>query len=138
MANNKRKYLVVAEVLRTGFITEYRNKYHDAIQLANELLLYGEIFKWSEGDKICTQLRNRGYKSYIIKGNQIYFENFVWSNTDGRFSVCILKVNPDKFCLHTFIRERENYSIVFESDVRWDKKRTEFFDKFTSLSQIAN
>ena len=47
MADNScRQYLVIAEVERHGFIAGRFKKYLPAVELANELLLYGELFPW--------------------------------------------------------------------------------------------
>ncbi len=139
MANNKhREYLIIAEVGRNGFVLGSRKKYYEAVSLANNHLLFGEIFHWPANDKIKEQMESRKYKSYQIKGNQLYFDNFLWVNSDGHFSICIIKTEVNKFCLQTFIRERENHSIVFGNEVCTDKRRRDFFDKFPRLSLISN
>jgi len=139
MANNKhRKYLVIAEVERTGFIVGFFKKYLSAVELANELLLLGEFFPWSESEKIKIQLRNRNLREYQIKGNQIYFDKGIYGSTDGKYSVLVLPADKREFNLEIFIKERENYSIVFESEQYSDKKWRRYFDDFPWSFHKAN
>jgi hypothetical protein len=139
VANNRnRKYLVIAEVERTGFVAGCYKKYLKAVELANELLLYGELFPWCESDKIIGQLRNRSFNEYPVKGNQIYFDKGIYGSADGKYSVMVIQINNSHFDLNVFIKERENHSIVFDSETCCDKRWNSYFDKFPSSYQIAN
>lgn len=140
MANNScRQYLVIAEVERQGFIMGRFKKYWPAVELANELLLYGELFPWKEPEKIILQLQNRKVKEYPIKGNQLYFDKGIYGSTDGKYSVIVLPINTKNFSLETFIRERENHSIVFSPEQYWAKKWSGYFENFPSAvtSQVS-
>lgn len=136
--NHQREYLVIVEVEQMGFVVGFKRKYWDAVTLAKSILAIRDVFGWNEADKLQNQLISSGYKPYSIKGNQLYFEKFVWVTTDGQCSVCLVKTYSNKFCLQTFIRERENHSIIFDKEVRWNKATKEFFDKFSEPSLIAN
>lgn len=139
MADNKhRRYLVIAEVERIGFVAGCLKKYRSAVELANQLLLYGELFQWSESEKIIAQLRNQRFKEYSIKGNQIYFDKGIYGSTDGKYSVSVIPTNVIEFSISTFIRERENYSIVFNSELHWDKRFSKYFENFPSSIHKAN
>lgn len=139
MADNKdRRFLVVAEIERTGFIVGYCQKYRKAVELANEVLLYGELFSWGEPDKIKVQLQSRHFRQYQIKGNQIYFDKGIYGSADGKYSVAVLPINIKDFCLEVFIKERENYSIVFNSEQYWEKSNRKYFDDFPSSLHKAN
>lgn len=136
--NTTRKYLIVAEIERTGYVAGLKNNYWEAVALAKELLLYGELFQWNEPEQINTQLLNRCYKSYIIKGNQLFFDKSIYGSTDGKYSVAVLPMDKKEFSVESFIKERENYSTVFSSEVRWDKRQADYFDNFPCSYQIAN
>ena len=62
----------------------------------------------------------------------------IYGSTDGKYSVMVVPIKRFQFCLESFIRERENYSIVFDSEVCWDKKRTDYFDNFPYSYHISN
>jgi hypothetical protein len=139
MADNRyRKYLVVAEVERTGFVVDYCRKYWSAVKLADELLLLGELFTWGESERIETQLRSRNIKEYEIKGNLLYFDKSIYGSTDGKYSVAVLQINKNDFTIESFIRERENHSTVFSTEIHWDKKEAEYFDNFPLSNHISN
>lgn len=133
-----RKYLVIAEVERTGFVAGCFKKYWSAVELANQLLLYRELFQWSESEKIIAQLRNQRFKEYSIKGNQIYFDKGIYGSTDGKYSVSIILTHVREFRISTFIRERENHSIVFNFEQHWDKRFSKYFEIFPSSIHKAN
>ena len=139
MANNEhRRYLVIAEIERIGFVAGNYKKYWSAVELAKKLLLYGELFPWKEPEKIKGQLRSHKFREYIIKGNQIYFDKSIYGSTDGQYSVAVLPINMKGFEIETFIRERENYSIVFSPEQYWDKRWSEYFESFPSSIHKAN
>lgn len=139
MPNNKnRKYIVVAEIERNGFVAGYFKKYWNAVELANELLILGELFPWKDSEKINIQLRNRNLREYRIKGNQIYFDKGIYGSTDGKYSVSVLSINQKEVAVETFIRERENYSIAFNSELHWDKRCSKYFENFPSSIHKAN
>lgn len=139
MANNKhRGFLVIAEIERTGFVAGCCKKYWSAVGLAKELLVYGELFPWGEPEKIVVQLKSRKFREYLIKGNQIYFDKSIYGSTDGKYSVAVLPINMKEFAVETFIRERENYSIVFSREQHWDKKWSKYFEDFPSSIHKAN
>jgi hypothetical protein len=136
--NKNRAHLVIAEVERIGFVAGCFKRYWCAVEIANQLLLYSELFKWGESDRIIAQLRNQGFKEYIIKGNQVYFDKGIYGSTDGKYSVAVLPMNKKEFSTESFIRERENYSTVFSPEIRWDKRQAGYFDNFPCSYQIAN
>lgn len=139
MANNEnRQYLVIAEVERIGFVAGCFKRYRSAVELANQLLLYSELFQWRESEKIIVQLRNQRFKEYLIKGNQIYFDKGIYGSTDRNYSVSVLPIKVKESAISTFIRERENYSIVFSPEQHWDKKWSKYFEDFPSSIHKAN
>jgi hypothetical protein len=127
------KYLIIAEIDRTGFITEFRNTFKEAEFFAAKLKHIGEFDSYTETDKIINALKKRNYISYHINGNQLCFGKIRIAFTDGLYSVSVGEIDMNTFCLKTLIRERENHSRVFDDNID-----DAFLEKFPNIDLIAN
>lgn len=127
------KYLIIAEIDRTGFVTEFKNTFKEAELFAAKLKHIGDFDSYTETEKIITALKQRNYISYHINGNQLCFGNIKIAFSDGLYDVSVSEVDMKTFCLKTLIRERENHSIVFD-----DELSDELIEKFPHLDLIAN
>lgn len=101
------KYLVVAEIEHTGFIlTMFSSKevadcYHQKMyDLHEEYPL----------DQIKHKLKY--IASYKINGNEIFLENTEIITTTGLYTVCVVKINMESFCLKSFIKDRKKRCII--------------------------
>ena len=128
------KYLIIAEVNKTGFITEFKNTFEEADDYCNELFFSLTNITAHKMETIAHVLKQRGYISYKIKGNALYFGKCRSSTTNGEFTVSVAEVDLRTFCLQKMLKERENHSIVFE----YEQLNDEFIDKFPSIDLIAN
>jgi hypothetical protein len=131
---SKKIYLIVVEIDRTGFITEFRTSFEEAESLSEELFNYVNMFEFKDREKIIPILKQRDYRTYQIKGNQIYFPCAKSSITDGFCTINVLEIDLNTFCLEKLIKERENHSMVFEIETFTE----EFMEKFPKLDLIAN
>lgn len=127
------KFLIIAEINKTGFITEFRNSLEEAKTFAEELSCIGSLDSYTESEKIMNALKQKKYISYQIKGNQLYFGKVKYAITDAMYTVSVTEIDMKTFCLKTLIRERENHSIVFDG-VLDDK----LLEKFPQIDLIAN
>lgn len=128
------KYLIIVEIERTGFITEFKNTYEEASASAENLMNYtGGLDSETVKKKVISFMRQRNYISYHINGNQLYFGKVRRSLSDGIITISIAEIDMKTFCLKTLIRERENHSIVFDDEIN-----DELLEKFPNIDLIAN
>lgn len=127
------KYLIIAEIGRTGFITEFKNTLKEAELFAAKLKHIGNFDSYTETEKIINALKQRNYISYHINGNRLCFGKIKIAFSDGLYDVSVTEVDMKTFCLKTLIRERENHSIVFDGELS-----DEFLEKFPHPDLIAN
>lgn len=132
------KYLIIVEIERTGFITEFKSSFKEAFDFSNKLYLsLSELFPIDKREKIVDVLKERGYASYKINGTELYFGKCKDQITDGILTVSVVEIDSNKFNLQMLIKERENSSLVFNYDEPTGKI-DEIADKFPHLSIVAN
>lgn len=132
LKDNPIKFIVIAEIHRTGFITRYFSSFKKAESFAKKLFLLSDQFQFREMYKMEELLSQNDYTKFEIKGNQKYFPECKRCTTNGAYTVSVVAINMKTFCLETFIKERENNSSAFEylSD--------KFLEKFPHSDLIAN
>ena len=134
MPLSKIKNLIIVEIERTGFITEFCDTYEEASTRAENLMnTAGNLDTEEKKERVISFLRNRNYTSYHINGNHIWCGKYRQCLSDGILSISVLEVDMKFFCLKTFIRERENHSEVFDGILS-----DELLEKFPQIDLIAN
>lgn len=135
MALNNMKstqYLIIAEIKNKGFVMRAMADEVEAKTYSDKLLKLSSGYQF---DGMFDVLKKINFiTTYTIKGNQVYTGKTHLSVSDESYTVSVLKIDVNTFCLKTFIKERENHSIVFDH-----KELTgEFLDNFPNHSMIAN
>lgn len=128
------RYLIVAEIKTKGFVLKLYKNLADAKKNMEKTYALSLKYAFNEMYKIEKELDY--FASYEIKGNVLYLSNPIYGYSNGHYSVSVIKINLNHFCLKTFIRERENHSDVFDdcSDDRLDK----LCELFPNIDLIAN
>ena len=123
-------YLFVVEIGKVGFIGSMFDSLEEAKELSDELIdLIMGPFKQNRAD-ICRFLMDKGYFTYFIKGNQRYVGNVANCISNGVFTVSVVNVRPEHFCLKSFVKERENSSWLFED---LDDDRLDDYSQYRAL-----
>ena len=112
------EYLVVVEVERDGFIVKSYKTLEKAKKTSEYLHLTAEHLGTNTDEKVkflIGSFNNSGFNPYKIFGTEIYYRSLsvIEEISDGVISISILKIDPDKFCVKTFVKERQNCSSVF-------------------------
>lgn len=114
-------YLIVIEIEELGFVYASPVEAEKIIDQLNEIFLVNQEYNFSMMDKIENL---KLIEKYNIKGNQLFFNKNILGMGNGFASIYLIEVNS-KFCLKSFIKERENSSIPFDDD--------NFIDEYYSI-----
>lgn len=126
------QYLIVAEILKKGFILKITTDEKEA-ELFHQLIFdLSNKYPFGESHKIEKYLNY--LISYNIKGNEFFISNSFLTSSNGEFSVYVLKIATETFCLKSFIKERENNSIVFNME----ELSSEYSEQFLNSNLISN
>lgn len=118
------RYLVVAEIGNRGFILKTFSSKGLAEYYHQKMFDLKEEYSL---EKIESKLKY--ISSYNINGNEVYIENVELTTSDGVYTVSVVKINLENFCLKSFVRERENHSTVFD----YDTSTPEELEKFNKI-----
>ena len=110
---NKIQYLIVAEIENKGFLLRFMVDLKEAEMYAEKIFQYSDEFLFSDVCKIEEKLKY--FASYKANGSEIYLRKIKGGRSNGAYTVSFMEVEMNKFCLKTFIRERENNSLVFDT-----------------------
>jgi hypothetical protein len=112
------KYLILAEFERYGFLYTVNENLEVAKLLCSKIFYLSDKYSF---DYILSKLLKKSIATYEINGNELYASKTIWGHSNGIYSVSIIEINPDTFCIKTFIKERQNCSTVFD----WEEYENE-------------
>lgn len=114
----KIKHLVIVEAGKTAFMTKWFNSAKKAEAFADELWKLTVIFSpVCELEIITNILEKENYMSYKFYGDVRSFPLSDYEISNGIYVVSVIQIDTTKFCLKTFIKERQNCSdILSEAD----------------------
>lgn len=128
------KYLIIFEIERIGFIIDSKINFEVSKSIADRLFdLYGKL---SYTDFLAF-LNKSNISSYSINGNIICAGKIDYGHCDGIAMVSVVMIESKGFCLKTFIKERQNYSLVFSFD-DYEEELERMAEKFPKLNIVAN
>ena len=80
------------------------------------------------------------FASYTINGNLDYMGRGKMSVTNGAYTVSVVKIDVNTFCLKSFLKERESCSNVFDLDANapYSDKLEKLIELFPHADLIAN
>lgn len=128
------KYLILAELDRMGFLLDIKDSIEDAKSAVDKVFNFSMKLSY---DTTQDKIKTEAFASYVINGNVLYTGKIQYGHTDGFFSISAVEIDPDIQCLKTFIKERENYSSVFDYK-QYDEEIERLADLFPMLQFGAN
>ena len=129
------QYLIVAEINRMGFLLELQNNYVEAELYIEHIFNLSDEFSIFEMNNVEKKLKY--FASYQISGNELYLNKIKRSISNGVYTVSIVKIELNNFCLKTFIKERENHSSVFTIE-KYPKQLDKLAELFPNINLVAN
>jgi hypothetical protein len=129
------KYLIIVEIERTGFVTEFCDTYEESSTRSLNLMnSAGYLDTEDKKTQVINFLRKRNYIQYHVNGKPLFYVRFKRCLTDPVLTISIMEIDMKKFCLKMFIYELENQTNLLDYDVLSEA----FFEKFPKLESIAN
>lgn len=125
------KYLIVAEIYKKGFILKIIDGKKEALSFLQKTSEISSCYSFAQMNKVEEKLEY--IASYKINGNTDYVGKYIKSISNGAYTVSVLQIDINTFCLKSFIRERENHSSVFELE-----QLSEEFSEHYFFGLIAN
>lgn len=130
------KYLIVVEIDRRGYILELVDDLDAGQRIIEDIFDISEVYTIYEMDKVAERLPYPCTATYEIKGNELYVGKGGTSTSNGVLTVTAVEIDTETFCLESFIRERENHSMVFgDCD---DSKYEKLLELFPHVDLCAN
>ena len=133
--SNKIKYLIIAELDQCGFLLQFMDDCEEAKLYADIIFNASMNYPYSEMYIVEDELDY--FASYTINGNELYIGNFIYGHSNGAYTVSVMKIDMDKFCLKVFIKERENHSTVFDY-IENQEKFERILETFPDFGFYAN
>jgi hypothetical protein len=127
-------YLVISEIGKMGFIIGFIDGYEKAKAKVKEIV---EISAPLTHDKIIELLKEMSIATYVMNGNEGDNYKVLYGNTDGYFSTWMDKVDKKSFCIKTFIKGRENFSLVFGFE-EYEEELDRLAEIFPMIDIVAN
>jgi hypothetical protein len=121
----KSKYIIISELDRLGFVYGIMDNLVDAKLVVDKIFDDSRLAPFEE---TFTKLQIKAITSYSIKGNEINNIKSEYGHFGGSFNIAVIKIGSNINSLRTFIKERENYSWVFEFD--------DYEDEFERLAEL--
>jgi hypothetical protein len=128
------KYIVLAEVGKTEFISDFFLNKNEADKIAQKLDLLPFLYKDNTVERITKHLQQLNWTTYKLKGNGTWFGNYkiYYPNTD--LKVSLVEIDMKNFCMKTFICERQYHSLVFN----YENINHKILPEFPYIHLIAN
>lgn len=109
------KYLVIAEGYGKGFVVGCYFSKKIAEAMASKIFSLSKQIVTDEEVGILQIIADRGYRSYSVNGAVEYCDKCYYCESNGYFTVSIFELKSfSDFRLDMFIKERENYSNVYD------------------------
>lgn len=123
------EYLVVVECIGRGLIMAVKKCPHEAESLAKRITHH--INYNSNDDAIINEIVKpyRIIREYDVRGNTSFITNSIWSDLYGYYEVYVVGLSQKQGGINTFIRERENYTVLLSTEYiinKYEKLRTKF------------
>jgi hypothetical protein len=126
--------LILIEIDKYGFIVTVKNNFDEAKLLVDKLFKLSDKLSY---DEIIEMITPKSIAYYKINGNQDYAGRVTYGFSNGLYSVSLIKIDPQIFCIKTFIKERQNYSSVFNYKL-YDKELDRMAELFPRFNDGAN
>lgn len=128
MKSKKEKYLIFLEIAHFGYVFRSTLGQKKVMLYIREVILCNQNFEF---DDLYNLKHLELIIRYTIKGNQKYFGISKRATSDGIITASLVLLKPG-FSLKTIIRERENYSIPFDTEKQADQieKIRDFFPHY--------
>lgn len=139
-SSNPIAHLLLVEIERKGFLIEIFHDIEQAQQRLEELVDLSAKYSFDEQHKVEQDLTY--FASYEINGTEVYVSKCSHCSSNGSYTVSIIPIDLETFCVKTFIRERENLSCVLDhySDLNhaYHQRYSKLLELFPRLNTIAN
>jgi len=132
-SSNPIAHLLIVEIERKGFLIEVCSDIEKAKQRLEELVELSVKYSFNEQHRAEQDLTY--FASYEIYGTEVYVGKSSHSISNGSYTVSIVEIDLDTFCVKTFIRERENHSCVLHRYTQEDVDR-ELYSRYEKLSEL--
>jgi hypothetical protein len=119
------KYIIISELDRLGYVFGIMDNLENAKSVVDKLFDDSRLAPFEE---TWSKLKYKAIASYSINGNEIHNIKSEYGHFGGSFNIAVIKIGSNINCLRTFIKERENYSWVFEFD--------DYGDEFERLAEL--
>lgn len=129
---SKQKYLVIIEIQQLGFVSKIFDSFEIAKEFSNDIFRRTLKVPFGDWNGLIDFLSELKYLRYECRGNHLHLSKYLNSSSNGEVSVSILGIDFSTFDIRSFIRERENHSIVF-TDIP-----EEYLERYPSHYFIAN
>jgi predicted nucleic-acid-binding Zn-ribbon protein len=110
------RYVVIAEEEEIGFITRNFASLAQAREYAEQLFDMAHENHQYYLNKLINYLDELQFCTYTIKGNGSYFSNAIYCSSNGFLTVYVIECEMSEMYFRTFIRERENFSMILDID----------------------
>ncbi len=131
--NSQKKFLIVAELDRKGFMLKIEDSLKKAMAFSERTFMLSKEFCYDDMYKI--EYKLNPFAKYEVSGNVMCLSKFKSSTTNGFYSVTVVEIELKN--LKMFIRERENLSIVFDYDL-YDEEISRLIELFPAFDMFAN
>ena len=128
------KYLVISELVKLGFIHGTYDSLEQAKLVVDVIFNSSNQLSYNETQVI---LKSKSIESYEIKGHEIHNVESEYGHFNGFYSVCVVQIKSGTNSIKIFIKERENYSWVFEYE-KYEDEFERLGELFSSFDIGAN
>jgi len=128
------KFIIIFELDRLGFVFGIFDILEDAKSIVDKIFDHSNRAPFEE---TFIKHKSKAIASYSIKGNEIHNIKSEYGHFGGSFNIAVIKIGSKNNSLRTFIKERENYSWVFNFD-DYEEEFERLSELFPSLDIGAN
>lgn len=128
------KFIIISELDRFGFVFGILDNLEDAKSIVDKIFDHSSLAPFEE---TFTMLKRKAIASYSINGNEIHNIKSEYGHFGGSFNIAVIKIGSNINSLRIFIKERENYSWVFDFD-DYENEFERLAELFPSLDIGAN
>jgi hypothetical protein len=112
--NQTIRYIIIAEFEKIGFVTEMFNHYDEAEDFCLNLHALGRKYNFNDWHKVVEELQERKYVAYQINNAPLVVCKTYCLACNGVYTVAVMQIDLDKFCVKSFMSERTNAWTGFE------------------------
>lgn len=108
-----KNYRIIVEIGKSGFISKQYATLTKAKLIYNlQVIFVPRVYLTERGQYIRKHLKDCLFTEYSIPNNGSVIEECMRLAGNGEYSVALIEVDPEKFCLKSFIKERQSTAFI--------------------------